>query len=142
VTTSRQQKSKQELERRRSAILEAPAAPRRRSTAANGRARAGVRGGVPDRAGGRDLSRLNEAERLELRRIEAALQRIDEGRWARVRRLRPGHRGQAAGRPPWAIRSPAAPRPGSGPCGPGPGSRSVVLHHHELVLAELGLAAV
>jgi len=82
VTTSRQQKAKRELERRRAAVLQATL----RAEAELDGLRSADRGQEFEEVsqseqGAADLSRLNEAERLELRRIEAALQRIDEGRW-------------------------------------------------------------
>ncbi len=82
MTTSRQQKAKKELERRRAAVLQAT----RRGEAELDGLRSAERGQEFEEAaqkeqGVADLTRLNETERLELRRIEAALQRIDEGRW-------------------------------------------------------------
>jgi RNA polymerase-binding transcription factor DksA len=72
VTTSRQQKAKRELERRRAAVLQATL----RAEAELDGLRSADRGQEFEEVsqseqGAADLSRLNEAERLELRRIEA-----------------------------------------------------------------------
>jgi DnaK suppressor protein len=105
VTTNRQQKAKRELERRRGAILQAT----RRAEAELDGLRSADRGQefeeeAQTEQGAADLTRLNEAELLELRRVEAALQRIADGRWGEC---------AECGRPiepkrlealPWAIR--------------------------------------
>jgi DnaK suppressor protein len=102
---SRQQKAKQELERRRDAVLQAT----RRAEAELDGLRSAERGQefeeeAQAEQGAADLDRLNEAERLELRRIEAALQRLAEGRWglcAECGRAIEPKRLEAL---PWAIR--------------------------------------
>jgi DnaK suppressor protein len=82
VTISRLQKAKKELERRREAVLQAT----RRAEAELAGLRSADRGHEFEEAsqaeqGAADLTRLGEAERLELLRIEAAIQRIDDGHW-------------------------------------------------------------
>jgi RNA polymerase-binding transcription factor DksA len=82
VTTSRQQQAKLELERRRTAVLQAT----HRAEAELAGLRAAERSHefeevAQTEQSGAELSRLSEAERHELLRIEAALTRIDEGRW-------------------------------------------------------------
>jgi DnaK suppressor protein len=82
VTTSRQQQAKRELERRRTAVLQAT----HRAEAELAGLRAAERSHefeevAQTEQSGVELSRLSEAERHELLRIEAALTRIDEGRW-------------------------------------------------------------
>ena len=51
-----------------------------------------------------DLARLGEAERLELRRIEAALARIDEGRWGECAECGRAIEPKRLEALPWAIR--------------------------------------
>jgi len=80
VTTSRQQKAKKELERRRAAVLQAT----HRAEAELAGLRSAERGQefeevAQTEQGAADLLRLGEAERLEIRRIDAALERIEAG---------------------------------------------------------------
>jgi RNA polymerase-binding transcription factor DksA len=81
VTTSRQQKAKKELERRRAAILQAT----RRAEAELDGLRSADRGQefeeeAQTEQGAADLARLNEAELLELRRVES--KRLEALPWA------------------------------------------------------------
>jgi DnaK suppressor protein len=105
VTTSRQQKAKKELERRRAAVLQAT----RRGEAELDGLRSAERGQefeeeAQKEQGVADLTRLNEAERLELQRIEAALQRIDEGRWGECSECGRAIEPKRLEALPWAIR--------------------------------------
>jgi DnaK suppressor protein len=105
VTTSRQQKAKKELERRRAAVLQAT----RRGEAELDGLRSAERGQefeeeAQKEQGVADLTRLNEAERLELQRIEAALQRIDEGRWGECSECGSAIEPKRLEALPWAIR--------------------------------------
>jgi DnaK suppressor protein len=105
VTTSRQQKAKKELERRRVLVLEAT----RRAEAELAGLRSAERGQEFEEVaqaeqGTADLTRLNEAERLELLRIEAALQRIDEGRWGQCAECERAIEPRRLEALPWAIR--------------------------------------
>ena len=82
MPNSRQQQAKRELERRRDAVLQAT----HRAEAELAGLLAAERSHefeevAQTEQSGADLSRLSEAERHELLRIEAALARIDEGRW-------------------------------------------------------------
>ncbi len=105
MTTSRLQKAKKELERRSAAVLRAT---RRAEAELDGLRSAGPGQEFEEVAQTQqtsaDLERLNEAERLELRRIEAALKRIDEGTFgvcAECRRPIESKRLEAL---PWAVR--------------------------------------
>jgi DnaK suppressor protein len=105
VTTSRQQKAKKELERRRAAVLQAT----RGAEAALDGLRSAERGQefeeeAQTEQGAADLARLGEAERVELRRIEAALQRIDEGRWGECAECGRAIETKRLEALPWAIR--------------------------------------
>jgi len=105
VTTSRQQKAKKELERRRAAVLQAT----RRAEAELDGLRLAERGQefeevAQTEQSSADLARLNEAERLELRRIEAALARIDEGRWGECAECGRAIEAKRLEALPWAIR--------------------------------------
>jgi DnaK suppressor protein len=105
VTTSRQQRAKKELERRRAAVLQAT----RRAEAELDGLRSAERGQefeeeAQAEQGVADLARLNEAERMELRRIEAALQRIDEGRWGECAECGQAIEAKRLEALPWAIR--------------------------------------
>jgi RNA polymerase-binding transcription factor DksA len=105
VPTSRQQKAKQELERRRDAVLQAT----RRAEAELDGLRSAERGQefeeeAQAEQGAADLDRLNEAERLELRRIEAALQRLAEGRWGSCAECGRAIEPKRLEVLPWAIR--------------------------------------
>jgi len=105
VTTSRQQRAKKELERRRAAVLQAT----RRAEAELDGLRSAERGQefeeeAQAEQGAADLTRLNEAERMELRRIEAALQRIDEGRWGECAECGQAIEAKRLEALPWAIR--------------------------------------
>lgn len=105
MTTSRQQKAKKELERRRAAVLQAT----RRGEAELDGLRSAERGQefeeeAQKEQGVADLTRLNEAERLELQRIEAALQRIAEGRWGECAECGRAIEAKRLAALPWAIR--------------------------------------
>jgi DnaK suppressor protein len=105
VTTSRQQKAKVELERRRAAVLRAT----RGAEAALDGLRSAERAHEFEEAaqaeqGATDLARLNEAERLELRRIEAALARLAEGRWGECAECGGAIEAKRLEALPWAIR--------------------------------------
>jgi DnaK suppressor protein len=105
VTTSRQQKAKKELERRRAAILQAT----RRAEAELDGLRSADRGQefeeeAQTEQGAADLARLNEAELLELRRVEAALQRIADGRWGECAECGRPIESKRLEALPWAIR--------------------------------------
>ncbi len=105
MTTSRQQKAKKELERRRAAVLQAT----RRGEAELDGLRSAERGQefeeeAQKAQGVADLTRLNEAERLELQRIEAALLRIDEGRWGECSECGRAIEPKRLEALPWAIR--------------------------------------
>jgi DnaK suppressor protein len=105
VTTSRQQQAKRELERRRAAVLQAT----RRAEAELAGLRGAERGHefeevAQTEQSGADLSRLNEAERLELLRIEAALARIDEGCWGACAECGKAIEPRRLEVLPWAIR--------------------------------------
>jgi DnaK suppressor protein len=105
VTTSRQQRAKKELERRRAAVLQAT----RRAEAELDGLRSAERGQefeevAQTEQGAADLARLTEAERMELGRIEAALQRIDEGRWGECAECGQPIEAKRLEALPWAIR--------------------------------------
>jgi DnaK suppressor protein len=105
VTTSRQQQAKKELERRRDAVLQAT----RRAEAELDGLRSAERGHEFEEVaqaeqGAADLARLGEAERLELLRIEGALQRIDEGRWGQCAECGGAIAARRLEALPWAIR--------------------------------------
>jgi len=105
VTTSRQQKAKQELERRRDAVLQATL----RAEAELAGLRSAERGQEFEEVaqaeqGAADLARLGEAERLELLRIEAALTRIAEGRWGECAECGRAIEVKRLEALPWAIR--------------------------------------
>jgi len=102
---SRQLKAKQELERRRAAVLQAT----RRAEAELDGLRTAERGQefeeeAQAEQGAADLDRLNEAERLELRRIEAALQRLADGRWGECAECGRAIESRRLEALPWAIR--------------------------------------
>jgi DnaK suppressor protein len=105
VTTSRQQKAKKDLERRRAAVLQAT---RRAEAELDGLRSAGQGQEFEEVAQTQqtsaDLERLNEAERLELRRIEAALRRIDEGSWGECSECRRPIEPKRLEALPWAVR--------------------------------------
>jgi DnaK suppressor protein len=105
VPTSRQQQAKSELERRRDAVLQAT----RRAEAEL----ASLRAAAPSQEfeevaqieqSGADVARLSEAERLELQRIEAALARIDEGRWGACAECGKAIEPRRLDALPWAVR--------------------------------------
>ncbi len=105
MTTSRQQRAKKELERRRAGVLQAT----RGAEAALDGLRSAERAHEFEEAaqaeqGSADLARLNEAERLELQRIEAALVRIDEGRWGVCAECGRDIETRRLDALPWAIR--------------------------------------
>jgi DnaK suppressor protein len=105
VTTSRQLKAKKELERRRAAVLQAT----RRGEAELDALRAAGRGQefeeeAQKEQGAADLTRLNEAERQELERIDAAIKRIDEGRWGECSECGRAIEARRLEALPWAIR--------------------------------------
>ncbi len=105
MTTSRQQKAKSELERRRAAVLQAT----RRAEAEFDGLRSAERGHefeelAQTEQGSADLARLNEAERLELGRIEAALARIDAGRWGECAECGRAIESKRLTALPWAVR--------------------------------------
>ncbi len=105
MTTSRLHKAKKELESRRAAVFQAT----RRAEAGLDALRTAEHGQEFEEAsqteqGAADLSRLGEAERLELRRIEAALARIQEGRWGECADCGRAIEGKRLDAIPWAIR--------------------------------------
>jgi DnaK suppressor protein len=105
VTTSRQQNAKKELERRRAAILQAT----RRAEAELDGLRSTERGPEFEEVAqaehaSADLARLNEAQRLELLRVEAALARIDEGRWGQCAECGQVIESKRLEALPWAVR--------------------------------------
>ena len=105
MTTSKQQRAKHELERRRAAVILAS----RRAEAELDGLRSAERGQEFEEAaqaeqGTADLERLNEAELLELRRIDAALVRIDQGRWGQCAECGGAIEGKRLEALPWAIR--------------------------------------
>ncbi len=105
MTKSKQLKARMELERRRAAVIQAS----RRAEAELDGLRSAERGHEFEEAaqaeqGAADLERLNEAERLELRRIEAALARIDEGRWGECAECGRAIEARRLEALPWAIR--------------------------------------
>jgi DnaK suppressor protein len=105
VPTSRQQKAKVELERRRAAVLQAT----RRAEAELDGLRSAERGQEFEEVaqaeqGTADLTRLTEAERLELRRIDGALARIDAGRWGECAECGRSIEAKRLDALPWAVR--------------------------------------
>jgi DnaK suppressor protein len=82
VTTQRLKQAKAELVRRRAVLLETS----RSAADALAALRGAERGQefeeeAQAEAGAADLARLGEAERLEIQRIDAALDRIESGQW-------------------------------------------------------------
>ncbi len=105
MPNSRQQQAKRELERRRDAVLQAT----HRAEAELAGLLAAERSHefeevAQTEQSGADLSRLSEAERHELLRLEAALARIDEGRWGTCAECGEGIEPRRLEVLPWAIR--------------------------------------
>ena len=105
MPNSRQQQAKRELERRRDAVLQAT----HRAEAELAGLLAAERSHefeevAQTEQSGADLSRLSEAERHELLRIEAALARIDEGRWGNCAECGEAIAPRRLEVLPWAVR--------------------------------------
>jgi DnaK suppressor protein len=105
VTTQRLKQAKAELVRRRAVLLETS-----RSAAA---ALAGLRGAergqefeeeAQTETGAADLARLGEAERLEIQRIDAALDRMEAGQWGVCASCSEEIEARRLEALPWAIR--------------------------------------
>lgn len=105
MPNSGQQQAKRELERRRDAVIQAT----HRAEAELAGLLAAERSHefeevAQTEQSGADLSRLSEAERHELLRIEAALARIDEGRWGNCAECGEAIEPRRLEVLPWAVR--------------------------------------